>query len=106
MTAQRTSLLSASILSAVLSVVAYSAASASEVFEYLEFRPGATLGVGWNSLENDIATRRATCIEMSDKNKRNTLLSGYADLIEECSVRHYDLGSGWHLPDLSPGRAG
>ena len=25
------------------------------------------------------------------------LPAGYADLIEDCSVRHFDLGSGWHL---------
>lgn len=27
------------------------------------------------------------------------LPAGYADLIDECSVRHFDLGSGWHLQD-------
>ncbi len=25
------------------------------------------------------------------------LPAGYGDLIDECSVRHFDLGSGWHL---------
>ena len=25
---------------------------------------------------------------------------GYEDLIEECSVRHFDMGSGWHVNDL------
>ena len=25
------------------------------------------------------------------------LPEGYSDLIEDCSVRHYDLGAGWHL---------
>ena len=25
---------------------------------------------------------------------------GYADLIEECSVRHFDLGGGWHVDGL------
>jgi len=25
------------------------------------------------------------------------LPEGYGDLIDECSVRHFDLGSGWHL---------
>ncbi len=34
------------------------------------------------------------------------LPAGYEDLIEEWSVRHYDLGSGWHMHDLSPARAG
>ncbi len=26
---------------------------------------------------------------------------GYEDLIEECSLRHFDVSSGWHVPDLS-----
>ena len=34
------------------------------------------------------------------------LPEGYADLIDECSVRHYYLASGFHLHDLSPDRAG
>ncbi len=34
------------------------------------------------------------------------LPAGYEDLIDDCSVRHYDLGSGWHVRDLSPVRAG
>ena len=34
------------------------------------------------------------------------LPAGYADLIDECSVRHYDLASGFHLYDLSPDRMG
>ncbi len=34
------------------------------------------------------------------------LPAGYADLIDDCSVRHYDLGSGWHLSDMSPNRPG
>lgn len=25
---------------------------------------------------------------------------GYEDLIEECFVRHFDVGSGWHVEDL------
>ena len=25
---------------------------------------------------------------------------GYDDLIEECSVRHFDLSNGWHVQDL------
>ncbi|MDJ0611735.1 MAG: antibiotic biosynthesis monooxygenase [Kiloniellales bacterium] len=29
------------------------------------------------------------------------LPAGYEDLIEECSVRHFDVGSGWHVRDLS-----
>lgn len=29
------------------------------------------------------------------------LPAGYADLIDECSVRHYGLGSDWQLSDLS-----
>ena len=28
------------------------------------------------------------------------LPSGYEDLIDECSVRHFDLSSGWHVQDL------
>lgn len=31
---------------------------------------------------------------------------GYADLIDDCSVRHFDLRSGWHLDDSPPNRAG
>jgi|GEM_PF-1047901 len=34
------------------------------------------------------------------------LPAGYADLIDECSVRHFDLGEDWHLSDLSHIRAG
>ena len=25
---------------------------------------------------------------------------GYEDLIEECSIRHFDVGSGWHVEGL------
>jgi heme-degrading monooxygenase HmoA len=28
------------------------------------------------------------------------LPTGYGDLIEECSIRHFDIGSGWHVEDL------
>ncbi len=28
------------------------------------------------------------------------LPEGYADLIESCSLRHFDLGGGWHVADL------
>lgn len=34
------------------------------------------------------------------------LPAGYADLIDDCSVRHFDLASGWHLRDLSADRLG
>ena len=29
------------------------------------------------------------------------LPAGYADMIDECSVRHFELGSGWRLPSHS-----
>ena len=28
------------------------------------------------------------------------LPSGYEDLIDACSIRHFDLNSGWHVQDL------
>ncbi len=30
------------------------------------------------------------------------LPDGYEELIEACSIRHLDVGSGWHVDDLSP----
>ena len=27
--------------------------------------------------------------------------AGYEDLIEECSVRHFDMTAGWHVQDLA-----
>lgn len=32
------------------------------------------------------------------------LPSGYEDLIDECSIRHFDLSSGWHVQDFHDGR--
>ena len=38
---------------------------------------------------------------------RNSYLPpGYDDLIEACSVRHYDLASGWRVTNLSSAEAG
>lgn len=31
--------------------------------------------------------------------QRSFLPEGYEDLIDECSVRHIDLGAGWHVQD-------
>ena len=32
--------------------------------------------------------------------KSSYLPAGYEDLIEECSIRHFDMGSGWHVEGL------
>lgn len=32
--------------------------------------------------------------------QKSYLPSGYEDLIDECSVRHFDLSSGWHVHGL------
>jgi heme-degrading monooxygenase HmoA len=29
--------------------------------------------------------------------QRSYLPNGYEDLIEECSIRHFDVGAGWHV---------
>ncbi len=47
----------------------------------------------------------AVKVRFGDDWQSSYLPSGYADLIDDCSVRHYDLGSGWHLTDLTPNRS-
>lgn len=41
-----------------------------------------------------------------DEWQSSHLPAGYADLIDQCSVNHYDLGSDWHVCDLSRLRTG
>ncbi|MGF1641806.1 MAG: hypothetical protein ACFCUO_12730 [Rhodospirillales bacterium] len=44
--------------------------SAEGLFEEMEYRSEARLGVGWSALTNDIATRRATCIEKAETSSK------------------------------------
>ncbi|MEZ5482722.1 MAG: hypothetical protein R3E73_11265 [Porticoccaceae bacterium] len=60
--------------------------SSSELFQVLEFQPEAKLAVGWNSIENDISTGRATCLDpKSFSYKKNP--SGHKDGQYEGSFR-------------------
>ena len=43
---------------------------------------------------------RAVKDRFGDEWQSSYLPSGYESLIEECSVRHFDLSSGWHVHTL------
>lgn len=49
------------------------------------------------SVWKDLAAIQA---RFGDEWQSSYIPDGYADLIEDCSVRHFDLNGGWHVADL------
>ncbi|MEX0346364.1 MAG: antibiotic biosynthesis monooxygenase [Rhizobiaceae bacterium] len=47
----------------------------------------------WNDLD-------AVKERFGDDWENSYLPAGYEDLIEECSIRHFDVGAGWHVHGL------
>ena len=46
----------------------------------------------WNDLD-------AVKARFGDDWQKSYLPPGYEDLIEQCSLRHFDMNSGWHIQD-------
>ena len=51
-------------------------------------------------LSKKVGLSESPCLRRVRNLEQEGVIAGYAALIEECSVRHFDLASGGQLPDL------